>query len=93
MELPARARKIEVSGSCVYIIGFTVPEDIADPSSLDMFHPVYIVDISQPEKPILIDSFDDVVGIPPWQSLVVTEETLFFTDFRKVYVIDLYADN
>jgi hypothetical protein len=93
MELPARARKIEISGNYAYVMGFTVPEDIANSSSLDMFHPLYIVDISQPEKPILIDSFDDVVGIPPWQSLVVTEETLFFTDFRKVYVIDLYADN
>ena len=56
-----------------------------------MFHPLYVVDISEPDLPRLVATVDGITGFPPWQSVVATEEAVFVSNNRTLHVIELQA--
>ena len=91
--LPERKRRSETiaSGDHACVPGFDVPEDADIISFSDMSHPLYVVDISEPDRPRLVATAEGVTGLPPWQSIVATEETVFVTNNRTLHLVDLHA--
>ena len=67
------------------------PEDGNVLTFSDMSHPLYVADISEPDHPRLVATVDGITGLPPWQSIIATEETVFVTNNRTLHAIDLHS--
>ena len=86
LDIPGAAHHAVVSDNLLYLLGTELVEK-------SIFHTVYIVDISEPESPLIIDSLEDIPGIPPCQFLVATEKYIYFVSLKTVHVIDIYSSD
>ncbi|MFC1957957.1 hypothetical protein ACFLVQ_00110 [Chloroflexota bacterium] len=73
-----------VSGDLLCLLGM----EMVDRSIL---HTIHIVDISEPESPVILDSVEDIPGFPPFQFIVATERYVYFVNLKTVVIIDIYA--
>lgn len=70
-------------------MGLCIPEDTKAPYSF----PIFIVDISQPDNPGLIQSVDGISGLPHLQSMAVFADQVYIFNYRTIHVIDLYTED
>ena len=84
--VPEAAYRITVFDNLLYLLGM----EMIDKSFL---HAIHIVDISEPENPVIVDSIEDIRGLPLHQSLIATERYVYFINVSTLTVIDIYALN
>lgn len=91
LDVPDRPRQILISGDLVFLIGFRIPDDETWRETANWMYPLHIVDISDPSTPILMDSVEEIKGLPVWQLIVTLGDYVYFVSYNTVYVIDIYG--
>ncbi len=91
LELPGRAKRVVLHDGYAFVLAFDMPEGEERPNSSQMFHPLHVVDVSNPDSPRLLATVDGIAGWPPFQRVAAVGDTVFVTNNRTLHVIDLYA--
>ncbi len=86
LNIPEATYHATVSDNLLYLLGI----ELVDRSIL---HTMHIVDISEPECPVIVDSVEDIPGMPPYQFLIVSGRYIYFGNLTSVLVIDIYSSS
>jgi len=86
LDIPEAVHHVTVSNNLLYLLGM----ELVDRSIL---HTIHIVDISEPESPVIVDSIEDIAGMPPYQFLVAAGRYIYFGNLNSVLAIDIYTSS
>jgi hypothetical protein len=86
LDIPEFAYQATIADNLLYLLGV----EMVDRSIL---HTIYIIDIAEPENPVIAGSVKDIWGMPPYQSVIAVGKYIYFINLRTVQVIDIYSSD
>ncbi len=82
-DLPGRAVRVSVSAGRLFVLGATAA------TTDEISYSIHTVDISDPERPELVDTIEEIVAEPGLQVLLVSEDRAFLGVNDTLLVFDI----
>ncbi|MFC1948841.1 LVIVD repeat-containing protein [Chloroflexota bacterium] len=86
LDMPEAAHRISIYEDTLCLLGM----ELVDSSVL---YTVHLVDISEPETPVVVGSVEDISASPSYSFVVATDGYVYFVSATTVRIIDIYGSN